>query len=126
VKAGHVDVSALSRDRDQLFAEAVVRYHEGTAWWPDKEFERATIMPEQASRYEADDAWEALIDTWLREPDQTKVGKVTIGGIARNVLGFDKSRIGTADQRRIAKVLTSLGWRRLPKDSDGNRWWARA
>ena len=126
IKAGSVSIDALTRDRDQLFAEAVARYSEGMPWWPDKEFERAEIMPQQASRYEADDAWESIIDGWLREPEQTKLGKVTIGGIARNVLGFEKSRIGTADQRRIAKVLTGLGWQRLAKDSEGNRWWGRA
>jgi len=126
IKAGRVDVEALVRDRDQLFAEATARYRDGANWWPDKEFERAAIMPEQASRYEADDAWEAIIDDWLSEPEQTKLGKVTIGGIARNVLNFEKSRIGTADQRRISKILTSLGWHRLPKDSDGNRWWTKA
>ena len=82
-------------------------------------------MPEQAARYEADDAWEALIAAWVRDPEQLKLGKVTIGGIARSVLNFEKSRIGTADQRRIAKVLTSLGWHRLPKDGDGNRWWGQ-
>jgi hypothetical protein len=29
-------------------------------WWPDKDFEREYIMPEQAARYEAD-AWEETI-----------------------------------------------------------------
>jgi predicted P-loop ATPase len=126
IKAGRVDVEALARDRDQLFAEAAARYREGVAWWPDKEFERAVIAPVQASRYEPDDAWEALIAAYLAEPEQTKLGKVTIGGVARDALGFERSRIGTADQRRISKVLKSLGWGRIPKDSAGNRWWAPA
>jgi hypothetical protein len=126
IKAGRVNIAALERDRDQLFAEALARYREGAHWWPDKDFERTAIMPQQEARYEADDAWEALIDGWLRGPEQAKFGKVAIGGIARNVLGFEKSRIGTADQRRIAKILTSLGWQRLPKDGDGNRWWGKA
>jgi predicted P-loop ATPase len=125
IKATRIDTDALARDRDQLLAEAAARYREGAQWWPDKEFEREVIMPEQAARYEADDAWEALIAAWVRDPEQLKLGKVTIGGIARSVLNFEKSRIGTADQRRIAKVLTSLGWHRLPKDGDGNRWWGQ-
>ena len=126
IKAGRVDVDALARDRDQLFAEAAAQYQDGTQWWPEKDFERSDIMPQQESRYEADDAWEAIIEGWLGEPEQARFSKVTIGGIARNVLGFDKSRIGTADQRRIIKILTSLGYKRQPKDSEGNRWYRKA
>jgi predicted P-loop ATPase len=127
IKAGQIDIDALVRDRDQLFAEAVTQYRAGECWWPQKDFERTAIAPEQASRYEADDAWEAIIEGWLGEPEQRAFGKVTIGGIAKNVLGFEKSRIGTADQRRIAKVLTALGWCRcLKKDGAGNRWWVKA
>ena len=45
VKAGTIDIAALERDRDQLFAEAVVRYHNGEHWWPDKNFEHNTSCP---------------------------------------------------------------------------------
>jgi predicted P-loop ATPase len=55
----------LGRDHDQLFAEAVVMYQRNAMWWPDKNFEREHIMPEQAARYEAD-AWEENIAAYLR------------------------------------------------------------
>ena len=48
VKAGIIDVDALARDRDQLFAEAVACFHKDKRWWPDKDFEREHIMPQQA------------------------------------------------------------------------------
>ena len=48
IKAGEIDVEALARDRDQLFAEAVASYRDGVRWWPDKNFERKHIMPQQA------------------------------------------------------------------------------
>ena len=56
IKAGRIDIDALIRDRNQLFAEAVVAFWDGAAWWPEKDFEREQIMPEQEARYEAD-AW---------------------------------------------------------------------
>ena len=119
IKAGTIDVDLLARDRDQLFAEAILRYREGTRWWPDKEFERTHIMPQQAQRYEPD-AWEENIAAHI----ETKT-KVTIGEVAREALHIELPRIGTADQRRIAAALEQLGWRRLPKNWEGKRWWTK-
>jgi hypothetical protein len=50
--------------------------------------------------------------------------KVTVGQVAQFALFFEKSKIGTADQRRIAAILELLGWHRLPKDSQGRRFWS--
>src|SRR5262249_16799331 len=59
-KTGIINVSALAKDRDLLFAEAVRRFSAGERWWPDKDFEQRHIEPEQAERFE-DDAWEEPI-----------------------------------------------------------------
>jgi predicted P-loop ATPase len=120
VKVGAINIEALARDRDQLFAEAVQLYQNGTRWWPDKDFEREHMMAEQEARYEGD-TWEDTISDYLR----TKT-KVTVGQIAREALFIETPRIGTADQRRIAAALERLGWRRQPKDWQGKRWWAPA
>jgi predicted P-loop ATPase len=117
IKAGRIDVDALVRDRDQLFAEAVARYREGVSWWPDKDFERNYIMPEQAARYEAD-TWEENISTYVKAHT-----KVTIGQVAHEALMIETPRIGTAEQRRIAAALERLNWKRQPKDWEGKRWW---
>lgn len=116
---GKLDIDGLANDRDQLFAEAVRCFDLGDPWWPDKSFEREIIAPEQAARYEAD-AWEEGVGNWLAT--QTKV---TIGQVAREALHFETSRLGTADQRRIAAALEQLGWHRLPRALDG-RWWGPA
>jgi predicted P-loop ATPase len=50
ITTGIIDSDALARDRDQLFAEAVQLYRKGAKWWPDTNFEREHIMPEQAAR----------------------------------------------------------------------------
>jgi predicted P-loop ATPase len=122
IKAGTVDVDALIRDRDQLFAEAVVRYRDGVPWWPEKDFERKFIAPEQAARYQGD-VWEENISAYLN-----RQSRVTVGEVALCALGMETAKIGTADQNRIRKVMTGLGWKREQDgtDAQGKRWWVRA
>ncbi len=117
MKVGHIDVVALTRDRDALFAEAVLRYRAGAQWWPDPNFERLHIQPEQEARLERD-AWEDPVKIYLQNET-----RVTIGEVARHALGFVDARLGTADQRRIARVLKVLGWVNV-RDRNG-RWYVR-
>ena len=77
-------------------------------------------MPEQAARYEAD-AWEDLIRDYVSNKT-----KVTVGEVARNALQIETPKIGTADQRRITAALELIGWKRLPVDWEGKRWWTKA
>jgi predicted P-loop ATPase len=121
IKASYIDVEALARDRDQLFAEAVGLYQVGATWWPDRDFECQHIMPEQAERYEAD-AWEENIADYLNTQS-----KVTVGQVAQEALHIETPRIGTAEQRRVAAAMERLGWTRLKKkDWQGKRWWTKA
>jgi predicted P-loop ATPase len=120
IRTTSIDVEALAQDRDQLSAEAVALYRQGTPWWPDRDFETKYAMPEQASRYEAD-AWEEPVRIFLQG-----VSKTTILQIARSALDFKTvDRLGTADQRRIANVLTSLGWGRGKRGHNGVRFWEK-
>jgi predicted P-loop ATPase len=121
IKAGVIDTDKLERDRDQLFAEAVIRHREGVRWWPDKDFEQEHIVPEQEARYEID-AWEEKIEEYLK-----LVSRTTIGRVGREALGFETARFGRADQNRIAAALERLGWRRegTKVDWQGNRWWSK-
>ena len=117
IKAGKIDVAALTRDRDQLFAEAVHNYNNGAGWWPDKDFERTHIAPEQSARYEAD-AWEESITDFLKTNT-----KVTLGQIAKDALHIDTPRLGRAEQNRIIAALERIGWERKPKDWQGKTFW---
>ena len=113
-----IDLDALARDRDQLFAEAVVRFKGGAAWWPDRDFERTHIAPEQEDRYEAD-AWQEPIAVFLSSVSQT-----TVLAVAKSALGFETSKIGTADARRIAACMIKAGWRRSRREPGiGTRLW---
>jgi Virulence-associated protein E-like domain/Bifunctional DNA primase/polymerase, N-terminal/Primase C terminal 2 (PriCT-2) len=138
VKTGEINLDWLRAERDQLFAEAVVLYRAGVPWWPDRDFERQHIQPEQEARFEAD-AWEGPIKNYLdclHEPKRT-----TILNIALNALGYELeppltptskdeplpvrgtpiNRLSPHDQRRITGILVHLGW--VPKRDMKERWW---
>ncbi|WP_327205884.1 virulence-associated E family protein [Rhizobium beringeri] len=117
VKTGRINIDALRCDRDQLFAEGVARFKAGEPWWPDKDFEREHIEPQQAERYEAD-VWEDAIRAYIRDKSS-----VLVGEIARDALHFETNRIGKADQNRITAILGRIGWERRKKDWRGNIRW---
>jgi predicted P-loop ATPase len=120
IKTDKIDIDGLVRDRDQLFAEAVEQYRAMVPWWPDKDFERQFIAPEQSARYEAD-VWEERISFYLATQSRVTVGQVAV------FLGFETVRIGRADQNRISAAMEILGWRRELTDGktdwQGKRWW---
>lgn len=119
VKVGLIDLAALCRDRDLLFAEAVVMYRQGEQWWPDRAFEAEHIAPQQEARFEAD-AWEDAIAQLL-----ACRCRITVLQVAKH-LQIDTPRLGTADQRRISAILERLGWSRGKRGPNGERFWEPA
>lgn len=122
VKTASIKIEALQRDRDQLFAEAVVLYRKGTPWWPTVQFERDHAQAEQAQRYEAD-PWEGPIADYLNGVERT-----TILEVATSALDFEEKidRLGKRDANRVAAILTELGWHRGKRGPKGERFWTPA
>jgi predicted P-loop ATPase len=118
VRIFRIDIDALARDRDQLFAEAVDQFRHGAAWWPDQVFEDTTIHHEQDRRFEAD-AWEEPISQYLKSLANAET---TVWQIAKEALSFETARIGTADQRRITAILEYLGWQRGKRHANCKPW----
>jgi predicted P-loop ATPase len=107
VKCTTIDVDGLAQAREQLFAEAVVRFRRHERWWPTAEDEAKFFKPQQEKR-EEDDPWFPPASQWA---NGVPLNQVTVSQVARECLGFDgHSRIGTAEQRRIARILKRLGW----------------
>src|SRR5262249_2984138 len=125
VKCGEIDVNQIKMDRGQLLAEAVAPYRKGVQRGPGRDFEQQNIISQQEKRDETG-PWEEKIAEYLTLKITTDGpgAKVTVSEVARVALLFETPRIGTADQRRIAAVMTNLGWNRQPKDWQGKRWWA--
>lgn len=121
VTATSIDIEGIERDREQLFAEAVVLFQRGEHWWPDQDFEREYIKPrQQAAR--ASDVYEDVISEWLSARPQYK--QTTIGMIANDALKIHDIAESRREQNRIMKALKALGWQRGEREGS-NRWWLR-
>ncbi len=71
-------------------------------------------MPEQEARRDAD-AWEDLIANYIRGRSSVRSGRWPA---RRSTLSPRES--ARREQNRITACLQRLGWKRLPKDGDGN------
>ena len=104
LEVGAVDVEGLIKDRDQFWAEALVRYQGGESWheipWDDAEEEREAV-------FEAD-AWEERIGPWIsaKFPQET-----TVSEILEDCLELTPDRHGRPEQTRVGAILRRWNWR---------------
>ena len=102
VNCGRIDTDTLSRDRDQLFAEAVRLYREGRRWWPDDRFEQEHVKQQQEARFDAD-VWEEIVGPWV-----LCRSRVSVAEVAR-VLRDNQGEKGATIRMRMAPGLTDEG-----------------
>lgn len=103
VSCGQIDQSALERDRDQLWAEAVVRYQAGEPSWLQED-----EVPQQKSAMEERrevDPWEDKIEPWLAL--QTDV---TVPDVLTQCMDIEPNKQTVGDSRRVGRILRVLGW----------------
>ncbi len=128
VRTGRIDLGALEREADQLWAEAVVRYQQHEPWHVDSS-EFATACTEQQEQRVVEDAWEALVVPWLarrvRESAAAGPGaplpRVSTGDVLCEALGIEPERWGRAEQTRVGIILRRVGWEAGPRPADEDR-----
>ena len=135
VKCGFVRVDAVTADRDQIWAEAMVRWREGEKWFAANDAEiHALIKRQQASRLMPDDPWKILVERWLKMPtvptdgsqSERTVIDTSAGFYGEDVLlgaiGVRRDAMTVGMTSRIGAVLKSCGFhhrqRRISGDSE--------
>ena len=107
VHTSNVDITAMRRDREQLWAEAVARYAQGEAWWLATPEERA--LADQIAQESLEiDVWQSLIEEELEGVNET-----TMDLILEEILDLDLKKVTRRDQMRVANALQALGWVRV-------------
>jgi len=116
LRCGRIDIDAVTRDRDQLWAEAVALYRDGVKWWLTDSMDIAGATCEQDARY-AEDAWTSAITELVAGKDAVTMDQ------ALAHIGKPLEQWNQVDQKRVAGCLRRLGWRRTQRRVDGRRCW---
>jgi predicted P-loop ATPase len=118
---GPCDTAALFAMRDQLWAEAVVHYHNGVRWYPDRS--ESAIHAEAALSAQSEELWDSLLEAYLA--GRNVVSLTTTARDALKIAAPDFPR----HQRQISDAMRRLGWTKGGKDRkvDGKvpRYWTR-
>ena len=108
-------LDSLKRDRDQLWAETIVRYQKGEPWWLDAPDLTKAAAEEQEERYSAD-PWEEPIHRWILSQVE-----ITTADVLSFALQKRADQWTRADEMRVAAILNRLGWKAIGRQPKGPR-----
>ncbi len=112
-----IDLEAVKAIREQLWAEAVVRYKAGEVWYiDDNDPLLAHLAREQQAERQTADPWEATVSDFVARATT----KFTQDDILQRLKIEVRDR-KHADKIRVGKILTKLGLRGSRTRSDGTR-----
>lgn len=118
VLVGEPDLAAIARDREQLFAEALVRYRAGESWWLNKAEEALLVQAQR--QFEVPEAWEAALQPWVAAQEDP----FTVEDAMRDGLGIVAERWDGRKRQRAGKALARLGCvKTRPVGQGGDRPW---
>lgn len=116
VRVSRIDLDALARDRDQLWAEAVHRLQHGEHWWPITDDERTLCQSEQDERREVD-PWEDI----LRRLFASHTHPTVTNEYLYRALSLQYDRIHRGIETRLGIIMSTLGWTHPQITRDGRR-----
>ncbi len=121
IPCGAIDIDALERDRDQLWAEAVHEYREGRPWYPIDAGTTAQLTEQQSERTR-EDAWAKQIRSYAKRNGLTQF---TMSDVLANALGLEPKDWTQAAQTRVGILMVQqLRWaKRRKRDDDGKPSW---
>lgn len=122
----HVGTDALMRDRDQLWAEGLVRFRASGIAWQDAE----RLAKAEHSKFETVEENLALVSAWLAQPPAVQIGAPIVTtprshhpvrgvDVLIGALNYQPSQIKKADQMMLSKIMRRLNYVRTTQRQDG-------
>jgi putative DNA primase/helicase len=99
-----IDLVGLAADRDQLWAEARVRFERGEVWWLSADAEAARAVASEPFREV--DAWEEPVGRWAAE----RAEPFGIAEVLSGAVMIETGRQTKRDGMRVAGILGRLGF----------------
>ncbi|HXM10416.1 MAG TPA: VapE domain-containing protein [Terriglobales bacterium] len=128
IRCGRIDIEALARDRDQLWAEALALFEAGEKWWLTSPELNNAAAREADERYQPG-IWDEEILNWCERPEprekraddhtegslpfDSKPFKVTIADVLLHCIGKPFDKMVYADLMQVQRCLVHNGWKRL-------------
>ncbi len=118
ITVSNIDIESITRDRDQLFAEAMVEYRNGKSWWEVPQAEAEAL---QESRRNVDE-WEDSIAAYLGTRSS-----VTPDEVFRECLKIDLDKRTDQMSKRLSGCMRVLGWKKgfSREGGKGHRVWRK-
>jgi putative DNA primase/helicase len=111
IACGGVDLEALKRDRDQLWAEAAMRYRRGDKSYLTQQQEALAAV--EAAERVAHDPWTADV---ARTVVESLKGSDVSPGEVMHFMALPSTERHARNAGRVGSVLVTLGWKRINRD----------
>jgi predicted P-loop ATPase len=112
VRCNRIKLKGLAENRDQLWAEAYVRYKKGEDYYIKDPVALKMAIAEQKQR-EHTDAWTEIVSAWLKSPDAPREFETKEVGL--NALNLSAKQFGRIEQLRITTIMKGLGYTQVRK-----------
>lgn len=116
ILATKIDLTGFRAVRDQLLAEAFVRYQAGEESFPEEAFEEMYIKPEQELRF-AGGEWDEKIGDYLEASIKQAIDakrlddlRISTTDVAECVLSIDVKNMNPEVSRKIGAAMRRLKW----------------
>lgn len=101
-----IQLDAILRDRDQLWAEAVVAFSADEPFHLTKDEDKQAALLEQEARREVD-PWEWALRKFISDEQRSAL---TIEEALLGAVGMGKNNMDSRAQRRMGAALKNIGW----------------